>query len=87
MSLSYTRVSSSGMLNNGDWEEFGDDFEFEADHYEVAKALKKILDTSYTKQELIDLILQFDGDKVDLEDFFEEDLLDYFRSEAMKNGR
>lgn len=86
MSLSYTRVSSSGMLNNGDWEEFGEDFEFDADFDEVNKALKKIL-RDLTKDELIQLILDFDGDTLNLEKFFKDELMDYFREEAIKHDR
>lgn len=85
MLLKYTKVSSSGQLANGDWEEFGDDFEYEVDSYEVNKALKKILN-QYSKEELVDLVLQFDGETIDLCAFFEDEILDHFREEALRNG-
>lgn len=85
MLLNYTKVSSSGQLANGDWEEFGEDIEFEVSPHEVSCALKKILEDC-TKEDLIRFILSFDGEKVDLEEFFKDELWDYFRKEAMRNG-
>lgn len=86
MSLNYTKVSSSGQLANGDWEEFGEDFEFEVDWYEVEDALKHIL-SDYSKEDLIKIIIDFDSEAVDLQQFFKDELTEYFRKEAMKNGR
>lgn len=85
MLLNYTKASSSGQLSNGDWEEFGEEIVFEADYDEVNKALKHIL-ADCTKEDLIRFILSFDGEKVDLEEFFKDELLDYFRKKAMRNG-
>lgn len=83
MSLNYTRVSSSGMLNNGDWEEFGEDFEYEVDWYEIKDALNKIL-SGYSKEDLIKIIIDFDSEAVDLQEFFREELMEYFRKEALR---
>lgn len=84
MLLNYTKASSSGYLSGSDeWEEFGEDMEFEVDLTEVTKALKHIL-ADFTKEDLIRLILDFDGEFVDLEKFFKDELLDYFREEALR---
>ena len=86
MLINYTKGLSSGQLSNGDWEEFCDEFVYEVDFDEVNKALNHIL-KNLSKEELVQMILQFDGEYVDLETFLKDELTEYFREEAMKSVR
>lgn len=65
------------------WYNFGDisDFEYEVDSEDVSEALSEILE-DLDKDELIDLIRDHDGVKLDLEEYFKGELYYYFEAAA-----
>ena len=58
-------------------------YDYEIDYEDYLKALTKILDEN-SKEELIQLILDFDNCSVDLSESYADELESYFREEAEK---
>lgn len=98
MTLTYTNIMSDGFIAGSDeFEEYGEDFEYEVDDEEITKALANILfrhcfrkvpnitseQKVAMKKGIEKIINQVDLDE--LAENYEYDLKDYFRRQAFES--
>lgn len=88
----YTNINESGYLANSDeYEEYGDEFEYEVDNKRIVEALAYLINCDYfentIKEERLKTFIE-ELDLVDvLEECYEEDLKDYFEEDAFNSIR
>ena len=63
-----------------------DDFEYDVDFFERDEALRKIC-SDISHESLINILLAFDTCKVNLSEFFKEELKEFFTEKAYKAWR
>lgn len=100
MILRYTKITGGGYIEGSDeWEEWGDDFDYEIDFHEELDALCHIiLDVHFSnvavlnsecRKELLksikSMILQCDDALEYYERIYEDEIWDYFKDEAFES--